>query len=250
MAQVKRRKRHVQLPLLNQAGTGRGDTRIGKRRGGRPIKGPRRAAPHRKRVQFKAYQPLHVVMRVLPEVGSLRQRLMYIAIRNATIVAARREDARIVHISLQRTHIHLIVEAKGTRELAKLMQGFLISAAKLINRAHGKIRKTERRRRGRVFADRYHYEVITSPRQMRHTLGYVLNNWRKHGEDRSAESRPWRIDPFSSGDQFSGWREFQRPPAWPATYQPLRVKPPSSWLLSVGWRTYGSIGCNEVPIHA
>ena len=247
MRQVKARRRPVQLELLNKAGTGRADTRIGKRRGGRPLKGPRRAAPHRKRVQFKSYQPLHAVMRVLPEIGTLRQRLMYIAIRNASIVAARRSDARIVHISVQRTHIHLIVEAKDARALAKLMQGFQISAAKLINRAHSKLRDIEQRRRGRVFADRYHYEVITSPRQMRNTLGYVLNNWRKHGEHKHPETHTWRIDPYSSADQFAGWRGFDQPPASPSAYPPMCVRPAATWLLREGWRRYGVIDCLEVP---
>jgi hypothetical protein len=46
---------------------------------------------------------LHVVLRVAPEVGNLRQRKLYQAMREATIVAAVRERIRIVHISLQRT---------------------------------------------------------------------------------------------------------------------------------------------------
>ena len=246
MRKVRARKRHQQLELLNKAGTTRGDTRIGKARGGRPLKGPRRAAGHRRRIRFKAYQPVHVVMRVLPEIGTLRQRLMYLAIRSASIVAARRTDARIVHISLQRTHIHLIVEAQDYRALAKLMQGFQISAAKLINRAHHKARKLDGRRRGRVFADRYHCEVITSPRQMRNALGYVLNNWRKHGEDRAA--RAPRVDPFSTGGQFDGWRDLRRGDAGTGD-PPLIARAATTWLLKTGWRQYGLIGCSEVPAH-
>ena len=185
-------------------------------------------------------------MRVLPEIGTLRQRLMYLAIRSASIVAARRTDARIVHISLQRTHIHLIVEAQDYRALAKLMQGFQISAAKLINRAHHKARKLDGRRRGRVFADRYHCEVITSPRQMRNALGYVLNNWRKHGEDLTLATHEWRIDPFSTGSQFDGWRARGR--ADPSSGDPpLVVRNATTWLLTNGWRKHGLIGCTEVP---
>src|SRR4029453_15692969 len=44
-------------------------------------------------------------------VGNLATRKMYKAMRDATITAALREWFRIVHISLQKTHIHLIVEA-------------------------------------------------------------------------------------------------------------------------------------------
>jgi len=244
------RKRHIQLDLLNKAGTGRGDTRVGAHRGGRPLKGARRAAGHRKRIQFKPNQPLHVVLRVVPEVGSLRHKLMFVAIQQATIVAARQEDARIVEMSVQRTHVHLIVEAKDAKALARLMQAFEISAAKLINRAHSAKRKVEQRRRGRVFTDRYHVTVITSPRQMRHTLAYVMNNWRKHGEDQSALMRRFAVDPFSSGftsqvwadDGGGGGRE-----AFPDTYRPLLVRPAMTWMASVGWRSHGLIRRDEIP---
>jgi hypothetical protein len=65
-----------------------------------------------------------------------------------------------VHISLQRTHVHMLVEADHKAALARGMQGFLISAARNINTALG---DGQRRRRGNVFADRYHVEVITTP---------------------------------------------------------------------------------------
>src|SRR6202161_591848 len=97
---------------------------------------------------------------------------------------------RIVHFSVQRTHIHLICEADDKASLARGMQSFKISAAKQLNR--------EPRRRGRVFADRYHVEILTTPMQSSHTISYVLNNWRKHGESRrTAGLYRGRIDPFS-----------------------------------------------------
>src|SRR3954462_12277149 len=86
--------------------------RGGKRRGaGRKPKGARAGERHEARPAFKRDQALHIVMRVAPEVGSLRRRAMDKALREATITAALREWFRIVHISLQRTHVHLIVEA-------------------------------------------------------------------------------------------------------------------------------------------
>jgi REP element-mobilizing transposase RayT len=151
--------------------------RGGKRRGaGRKPKGARAGERHEARLAFKAYHALHVVMRVAPEVGSLRRRAMYKALREATITAALREWFRIVHISLQRTHVHLIVEADDKAALGRGMQGFAISAARNINTALG---DGVRRRRGRVFADRYHVEVITTPTRARHAISYVLSNWRK-----------------------------------------------------------------------
>jgi putative transposase len=112
------------------------------------------------RPDFKPHHALHVVMRVAPSVGSLRCRRMYKAMREATITAALRERFRIVHVSLQRNHVHLIVEAEHKAALARGMQGFAISAARHVNAALG---HREHPRSGKVFADRYHVEVITTP---------------------------------------------------------------------------------------
>ena len=70
-----------------------------------------------------------------------------------------------------------------------------------------------------MFPDRYHARIIGSRRQARHALAYVLNNWRRHGEDRA---RRWLVDPFSSGATFAGWRELAHAHVFwplPATYQ-------------------------------
>jgi hypothetical protein len=111
-----------------------------------------------------------------------------------------------VHLSVQRTHVHLLVEASGKVALARGMQGFQISAAKHINAAISEGRPGPRRK-GAVFPDRYHAEIITSPRQARHALSYV-SNWRKHGEDRREVTRGWRIDWFSSAVMFPDWTEY------------------------------------------
>lgn len=72
------------------------------------------------------------------------------------------------------------------------MQGFQISAARNINTVLGVDKY--RRRRGLVFADRYHVEVITSPKRAHHALSYVLNNGRKHLEDQQRwRARGWSI---------------------------------------------------------
>ena len=82
----------------------------GKRRGaGRPPKGARAGSPHKERPYLHARYPVHVVLRVVGAVGSLRRRLAYHAIREATLTTARREDVRIVQLSIQRTHLHLLV---------------------------------------------------------------------------------------------------------------------------------------------
>jgi REP element-mobilizing transposase RayT len=245
------RERHVQLGLLNQAGTKAKSSRGGKRPGaGRPPKGKRAGAPHKRRKAFKATSPVHVVLRVCPEVvealGTLRNAAVYRAVRAATIVMARRDDARIVHLSIQRTHLHLLVEANDRLALARGMLAFQISAAKHINR---RLLVDGTRRRGQVFADRYHAEVVTSPRYARHVLAYVMNNWRKHHEDREEVAHGWLVDPLSTGVLFDGWRELGDRRRWTyrATYEPMVVSAPRTWLLSIGWRRHGLVSCHETP---
>jgi REP element-mobilizing transposase RayT len=249
MAVKRKRKRHEQLEMLNADGTKPKSTRGGKRPGaGRPPKGKRSSERHERRIAFAPSHPVHVVIRALAIVGSLRRRKMYQAIRWATIAVAKHEDFRIVQLSIQRTHVHLLVEANGKRALGHGMQAFQISAAKHINRML--VGADGRRRRGQVFSDRYHAEVITSPRQARHALSYVLNNWRKHEEDRRGPATSWNVDPFSSGWSFMGWKERERELLlWnpPASYEPLIVWFPKTWLLGAGWRRHGLVSYRERP---
>jgi len=188
-------------------------------------------------------------MRVDPAVGNLRRRKLYKAMRDATITAALRERFRIVHVSLQHNHVHLLAEAENKQALARGMQGFQISAARHINTALGPDKY--RRRRGRVFMDRYHVEVITSPTRARRALSYVLSNWRKHREDQSGLPSTWLVDPFSTGILFPDWLELQDQPwMWPVreTYDPLVVRRPQSWLLREGWKLGGGlISARDVP---
>jgi len=233
------RKRHVQQDLFHR--TGKRKRRRRKARAGRA------GSPHRARPTVKPNYALHVVMRVVAAVGNMRRRELYKAMRGATITAALRERFRIVHVSIQRTHVHMLVEAQNKLALARGMQGFQISAARNINTALG---DRYRRRRGPVFADRYHLEVITSPTRTRHVLSYVLNNWRKHREDQDGLPSTWLVDPFSSGVSFPDWKELEHKDfMWPirATYDPLIVRRPAGWLLREGWKLCGSISARDVP---
>jgi REP element-mobilizing transposase RayT len=231
-----------QLALFKQRG--------GKRRGaGRKPKGPRAGSPHKKRPALSPRYPVHVVLRVVAAVGNLRRRCTYRAVREATLTTARREDFRIIHASIQRNHLHLLVEADHERALAKGMQGFQVSAAKHLN-AEISRGKPGPRRRGTVFPDRYHAEIITSPRQARHALNYVINNFRKHQEDRVAPMSSWTIDWFSSAIMFPGWTKYGDAAfLWrgPATYDPLIVYQPRTWMLREGWTKAGAISCYAVP---
>jgi len=187
---------------------------------------------HRTRAEHDARHPVHVVLRVTREVRALRGFAQYHAIRGALGTAAAREDFRVVHISIQSNHLHLMCEAESKPALARGMQGLTISAAKRLNRALG-------RKRGTVFAYRYHATAITGPTQTRNTIAYVLNNWRKHGA-----ARRWRVDPFSSAPLFNGW---SRPHGHAPPKEPLPVVAPMTWLLRAGWRRAGAIRFGELP---
>lgn len=142
----------------------------GKRKGaGRKPVGERAGGSHEARPQIRASMAMHVTIRVAADIRTLRDPSMYAAIRGASAVTAEHKaQFRINQLSIQRTHLHLIVEAESKLELARGMQSFLISAARRINAA--------RSRRGVVFTDRYHLVVIRSPKQMRAVLAYVFGN--------------------------------------------------------------------------
>ncbi|HSJ99935.1 MAG TPA: transposase [Kofleriaceae bacterium] len=95
-------------------------THGGKRAGaGRKPKGPRAGASHAARPAHDPRHPVHVTIRVVGSASGLRRKDMYLAVREATIVTARRDDFRIVHMSIQRDHIHLIVESDSKAALSK-----------------------------------------------------------------------------------------------------------------------------------
>jgi REP element-mobilizing transposase RayT len=202
---------------------------------GRKPKPDNHDAPHRPRNPIRQLTPVHVVLRVLPAVGWMRRMDAFAAVRHAIRIAHAHAGFRVIHLSIQGRHVHLLVEADSTETLAAGMQVLASTAARAINRV--------RERRGKVFAFRFHDTQVTAPRQARNALAYVLNNWRRHGEDRGS---PRLVDKFSSAVSFDGWID-QRGFTLPAGYEPLPVAAPRSWLLRVGWRKHPLIRTTEVP---
>ena len=206
---------------------------------------------HRTRPPVVPRHPMHVVLRTLPKVGRLRRREVFVAARReirraAEAVAVRDASAtaklvvpfRVVHVSIQHNHVHLLVEADSNAALSAGMRRLTIALARAINRSLG--------RTGKVFAFRYHRTDITSPRQARHALSYVLNNWRRHRENETTVGAQNAIlDPYSTAVLFTGWRGKRF--AIPATYEPLPVSDATTWLLNVGWRKHGEIDPLEPP---
>jgi hypothetical protein len=150
------------------------------------------------------------------------------AVRSA-LRASSRADFRILEFSVQKDHVHLIVEADHRRALSGGLRGVAIRLARAVNRVLG--------RRGRVWDDRYHARSLTSPRAVRHALVYVLANFRKH------LNAGTEIDPCSSAGWFTGWRK----PRSLAGLGPSPVVEAHTWLARIGWRRHGLIGTHERP---
>ena len=90
--------------------------RGGARRGaGRKPAGDRARVPHAARDEVRPYHPVHVTLRVAEHVWNLRSERSYRIIDAALRAARRRPEFRVVHFSIQGNHVHLIVEANGTR---------------------------------------------------------------------------------------------------------------------------------------
>jgi REP element-mobilizing transposase RayT len=208
----------------------------GRRAGaGRKKSGRRGDTPHRKRPPLSARHPVHVVLRCALRV-SMRRREMYELLHRVLERYLGRADFRIVHISIQHTHLHLLVEAADERALSRGMQSFAVTTVRAVHKTGGC---------GKFFRYRYHATQITTKRYARHALSYVLNNWRRHREDFGyTVRRGAALDPYSSAISFTGWtRRFARP----AKYDPLPVSPPTTSLLGFGWSEYGRIDPFECP---
>jgi len=195
----------------------------GRRRGaGRRPKGDRAGVSHAPRERLTGREPVLVTLKVKREVWSLRARAAFTRVATSLARARDRFGMRIVHFSVQRDHVHLIVEALERGSVSRGIKGLCVRVARALNRLMG--------RRGAVFADRYHDRVLTTPRQVRNALAYVICNARKHGL--APRSRTW-LDPCSSARAFSGW---SCPIELAAT--PCAVEP-RTWLLTIGWRRAG-----------
>jgi hypothetical protein len=183
---------------------------------------------------------VHVVVKLVADVGVLRRMKLAPILRRALTAGALRGGFRVCHFSIQRAHVHLVLEVDSTECMSRGMQAWSGRLARLLNR--------RLRRRGRVVADRYHVELLRSPRRVRNALCYVLHNGRRHGEPLDAR---WRgADPFSSAWHFEGWAD----DAWRASLAPPRGDPPvaapTTWLLRIGWRRWGLIATDELPAAA
>jgi len=199
--------------------------------------------PHRARHELSADHPVHIVLRAARHVPELRHSRVYEATSRVLARYVGRDDFRVVQVSIQDNHFHFLNEASDRDALSTGMQSLTINLARAINLATGSY--------GKVFPYRYHDTQITTARQARNALAYVLNNWRKHHQD-IADGRMLtaKLDPYASGIAFDGWYEGgvgEIRFAVPAEYDPLPVSAPRTSLLRSDWKRFGRIDVFECP---
>jgi len=173
---------------------------------GRKPNGVEAGRPHTRRQRIERLLPVHVTVRMADHVYNLRSKRSFSIIGRAISIAADRFGVRILEFSVQGNHMHLVVEAAAHEALSKAMQGFSIRVAKGLN--------AMMKRRGRVFADRYHAHILTTPTLARRIVLYVRNNHRKHMAQIGKPISPAYVDPFAS-------------PGAPH----IEIATPRSWLL-------------------
>ncbi len=201
-----------------------GGRRVG---AGRKASGRRRNVRHRPRPAHDHNTPVHVTLRAAALPVSLRAPAVFAVVRTA-LGRASCGAFHVIAFSVQRDHVHLVVEADAAAALARGLRGLAIRVAKSVNRLLG--------RRGAVWADRYHARDLTSPRAVRNALRYVLQNHRKHVHDCGQ-----RLDPCSSALWFTGWKDRV------TTTFSAPVVTARTWLARWGWRRHGLLDPCEVP---
>jgi hypothetical protein len=187
---------------------------------------------------FASRYPILDTWRFVPDLPSLRQE-RYVAPIMEGIAAVHRTTFRITDFSIQTNHLHFVVEAAGCEALADGMRSLAGYIVRPLNRAMAG-------RCGQLVDERYHRRVLTSPREVRNALRYVINNARHHAERDHYYFHPEWIDPFSSAGWFDGWREEVSARAVEERGRRVTAEP-KTWLRRSGWRKWGLLAFDEVP---
>jgi REP element-mobilizing transposase RayT len=173
---------------------------------------------------------------------NLRNPRAMAALRRAFAEGKRRFGFRLVHFSVQRGHVHLMCEAEDKEALSRGLQGLSVRVARGLNRALG--------RRGRVFGDRYHAQVLSTPTQVRWALGYVLCNTRRHNAQLLTPvryARGWLDTACSSAAYFPGWHDGGRAVPCRDIDESAPVTAAETFLLGRGWLRLGKLPTDHVP---
>ena len=86
--------------------------------------------PHVARDDSDRRHPVHVTLRIVDGMPSLRSPQLYSVVEDALRAGSRRFGFSLVHYSAQGNHLHLIAEAEDRRALSRGMQGLQIRLAR------------------------------------------------------------------------------------------------------------------------
>jgi putative transposase len=210
-----------QLTLARTSGWGGRRKGAGRKPVGRPC------VPHRRRAVHRRTHPVSLTLRARSGLPSLRAPPLFAVVQEC-IAASAKDGFRVIECSVQRDHVHLLVEAEDHRRLVSGVQGLSIRIARAVNRVLG--------RRGSFWGDRYHARDLASPQEVRNAIVYILRNVEKHQPGTAP-----RPDPCSSAPWFNGFAGYS-PLATPSPVLPART-----WLATIGWRRAGPIQPHEAP---
>ncbi len=167
-----------------------------------------------------------MTLRARNGIPNLRAPRFYAVVAGALRALGTREDFRVVHFSLQTTHLHLIVETDGAAALGNAMRALSIRLSRRLNALLGT--------RGRVLEDRYHAHALRTPAEVRNAVAYVVGNFASHAERRGEYVPADFVDPYSSAAAVG-------PDGLPPP-----VSRPRTWLLA----THGAIAREPEAVYA
>ena len=154
----------------------------------------REGAPHRRRITPRRWSPHHVTLSLKRDCPSLRTNPTFFFSLQVFQEEKKRSGFLLLAWTLQKNHLHLIVEAASPEALSRSIQGIQVRLARGWNRIW--------KRKGRVFAGRFHSRMVRSLGDGRRVLAYVLKNHLRHGV-----KIPCPVDPGSSGLWTDVWLE-------------------------------------------
>jgi len=127
---------------------------------------------HQSRPVLPKDRPLHVTIKFdKTQIANLRNKLFYREIRKS-LQRLRAKGVRLIEFSVQKDHIHFLLEAGNKLLLGKAMRALSISLSKrfslLLNR---KIK---------ALKNRYHLHILNTRKELKNARHYILNNSTNH----------------------------------------------------------------------
>ena len=134
---------------------------------------------HQSRPTLPKDRPLHVTIKFdKKKIATLRNKLFYREIRKS-FHRLHLSGVRLIEFSVQKDHIHFLLESANKIVLGKAMRALSISLSKrfslLLNR---KIK---------ALKSRYHLHILNTLKELKNARQYILNNSAKHTSNSNSD---------------------------------------------------------------